>query len=519
MFKRKLYLFVSASCTALIVVLLAAAVSAQITRQNLSQSTMAQTLLVEHQQLSSISYRLFKQLTDGLIFGQAANQAGVRNKQEQISDSISNIRRLELAQREALGLEVTRGSVEDTEGLAQLVSQVIDEFQAIAATRDDVPLNMQDRLRTLLEVTIDNQFREAINAAVTRQSNVVAAINARIDMLNTAIVWFTAAFGLLGLPLMLLACWWLINQLHLPLQAISSGAEALAQGNYDHRLPDTLDREFLPIVQSFNSMGRQLQEHEQSVQRSRKQLEFEVAKRTRELSDANGKLTDIDNRRRQFLADLSHELRTPLTVIRGEAQVTLRQPTVGETACRQTLEAILHQAVGLSRLVDDLLLLARAESGQLILEPEWFDLVPWLGQQIEHWQRLAPAYRIEIDWAFASQQAKLHGDRQRLTQVMAILINNAVKYSQPDTSVVVRVSRTTRNLEISVSDQGMGIAPADLPYIFERFVRINRSVEGSGLGLAIARTIAEAHDGELNVDSVAGQGSTFTLSLPMESQS
>lgn len=109
-----------------------------------------------------------------------------------------------------------------------------------------------------------------------------------------------------------------------------------------------------------------------------------MAKRTRELSDANGKLTDIDNRRRQFLADLSHELRTPRTVIRGEAQVTLRQATVGETACRQTLEAILNQAVGLSRLVDDLLLLARAESGQLILEPEWFDLVPWLRQQIEH---------------------------------------------------------------------------------------------------------------------------------------
>lgn len=179
-------------------------------------------------------------------------RAGVRNKQEQISDSISNIRRLELAQREALGLEVTRGNVEDTEGLARLVIQIIDEFQAIAATRDDVPLNMQDRLRTLLEVTIDNQFREVINA--------------RIDMLNTAIVWFTAAFGLLGLPLIMLACWWLINQLYPPLQAIFSGAEALAQGNYDHRLPDTLDREFLPIVQSFNSMGRQLQEHEQSAQ-------------------------------------------------------------------------------------------------------------------------------------------------------------------------------------------------------------------------------------------------------------
>lgn len=515
MFKRKLYLFASASSAALILVLLAAAVSAHITRQNLSQGTMAQTLLVEHQQLSSISYRLFKQLTDGLIFGQTANQAGVLNKQEQINESLTNIRRLEILQREALGIEFTRGSVEDTERLAQLVTQIINEFQLISGTRDGAPLNLQEGLRTLLEVTIDNQFRDAINDAVTRQGNVVAAINARIDMLNTAIVWFTAALGLLGLPLIVLACWWLINQLYRPLQAITAGAEALAQGNYDHRLPDTLDEEFQHIVQSFNTMGRQLQEHELSGEQSRKQLEFEVGQRTRELMEANRKLTDIDRRRRQFLADLSHELRTPLTVIRGEAQVTLRQPIVSEEACRDTLEVILGQAVGLSRLVDDLLLLARAESGQLVVESEWFELQSWLQQQVKHWQRLAPTHLFEVKSDAGSAASRIFGDQQRLTQVMAILINNAVKYSEPGTTVIISTQQGPHNLQISVSDQGAGIAPSDLPLIFERFVRINRSVEGAGLGLAIARTIVEAHDGELNAESVLKQGSTFTLSLPL----
>ncbi|HBX37271.1 MAG TPA: two-component sensor histidine kinase [Pseudohongiella sp.] len=518
MFKRKLYLFAGASSVALVVVLLAAAVSAQITRQNLSQSTMAQTLLIEHQQLSSISYRLFKQLTDGLIFGQTANQAEVRNKKEQIDESLSNIRRLELTQRESLGAEATRGSVEDTEDLALLITQIIEEFQSIAASGSDVPLSRQERVRTLLEVTIDNQFREAINDAVSRQSNVVAAINARIDTLNTAIVWFTAAFGLLGLPLIVLACRWLINQLYPPLQTISSGAEALAQGNYDHRLPDTLDQEFLPIVQSFNSMGRQLQEHKLMAERSRKQLEFEVEQRTKELMDANNKLTDIDNRRRQFLADLSHELRTPLTVIRGEAQVTLRQPIVTEDASRQTLESILNQAVGLSRLVDDLLLLARADSGQLVIEPQWIDMASWLRQQTEHWQRLAPTHRIEMEWALDDEGAQLYGDEQRLTQVIAILVINAVKYSDPNTRVMVKASQSATDFRISVIDQGPGISPSDLPYIFERFVRINRSIEGSGLGLAIARTIAEAHHGELSVESVVGRGSAFTLTLPREPQ-
>jgi signal transduction histidine kinase len=344
----------------------------------------------------------------------------------------------------------------------------------------------------------------------------VVAINARIDTLNTAIVWFTVALGLLGLPLILLACWWLINQLHPPLQAISNGAEALAQGNYDHRLPDTLDREFQPIVQSFNSMGRQLREHELSVEQSRKQLEFEVGQRTRELMDANAKLTDIDNRRRQFLADVSHELRTPLTVIRGEAQVTLRQPTLSEAAGRQTLEVILGQAVALSRLVDDLLLLARAESGQLIVEPEEFELQPWLRQQVDHWRRLASGHEIAFDCDLDCAQTLLNADQHRLAQAMAILINNAIRYSEPGTTILVKVSQRQHALQIAITDKGVGIAPSDLLHIFERFVRVNRSVEGSGLGLAIARTIAEAHNGELNVDSVQGQGSTFTLSLPGE---
>jgi two-component system OmpR family sensor kinase len=275
----------------------------------------------------------------------------VRNKENQIEASLARIRELELQQREALGVEVTQGSVEDTEDLAALLDSIIAEFRAIVASEDSAPLSSQGRVQRLLEVTIDNQFREAIDSAVRRQSTVVASINARIDTLNTAIVWFTVAFGLVSIPLVVLACTWLLNQLYKPLDAIRYGAEAIAIGKYTHRLPETLDKEFQQIVLAFNSMASQLSEHESKAGQSLRQLEIAVEQRTRELTEANQRLTSIDSKRRQFLADLSHELRTPLTVIRGEAQVTLRHSAVDSDSYRQTLDTILAQAVGLSRLV------------------------------------------------------------------------------------------------------------------------------------------------------------------------
>jgi len=503
MYKRKLYFFATRFAGALIVTLIATAIAAQITRQNLEQTTMAQSLLGEHLTLSSVSYRLFKQLTDELIFGRNANQADVRNKENQIEASLARIRELELQQREALGVEVTQGSVEDTEDLSTLLDSIIAEFREIVASEDSAPLSSQ-----------------GIDSAVRRKSTVVASINARInariDTLNTAIVWFTVAFGLVSIPLVVLACTWLLNQLYKPLDAIRYGAEAIAIGKYTHRLPETLDKEFQQIVLAFNSMASQLSQHESKAEQSLRQLETAVEQRTRELTEANQRLTSIDSKRRQFLADLSHELRTPLTVIRGEAQVTLRHPTVGSDTYRQTLDTILAQAVGLSRLVDDLLLLARAEISQLTLDVETCELGQWLKQKATHWSRVAVSHRFHVVLTHDATPLSVRADAQRLAQVLAILIDNAIKYSPAGSTITLRAGLAGGRVCIAVQDEGTGIAPTDLGPIFERFVRLNRRGDGAGLGLAIARTIIEAHGGEITVDSVLHKGSVFTVWLPLE---
>ena len=146
MYKRKLYLFGLLSTFILLIALASAAISAHLTRTNLAQAQLAQSLLSEHQQLSSISYRLFKQLTDELIFGKNANQAKVRNKQQQIENSLNRIKSLELAQREALGLEATLGSVEDTDELEALIQGIVEEFRAIALS-NDVSANLSGEAR------------------------------------------------------------------------------------------------------------------------------------------------------------------------------------------------------------------------------------------------------------------------------------------------------------------------------------------------------------------------------------
>lgn len=517
MYKRKLYFFGAIATLVLLIALGSAAVTAHLTRANLQQSQIAQSLLAEHQQLSSISYRLFKQLTDELIFGQNANQAIVRNKQELIERSLSRIRELEVLQREALGASITQGSVEDTDELAALIDDIIREFRSIVDSASDTPLNQQQRLQALLENTIDNQFREAINAAVSRQSRVVSVTNASIDTLNTAIMWFTIGLGVIGAPFIVLGCYWLVNSLYQPLSLIQAGTESIATGNYDYRFPDNLDREFIELAMALNTMVTRLAEHEQAALASRKQLEFEVEQRTRELTVANQQLKQTDARRRQFIADISHELRTPLTIIRGEAQVTLRQASVDEDTYRETLSVILQQSVNLSSLVDDLLLLVRAEMSQLNLHLQNVVVAPLLRQLVDAWQKHHPDRQFTLACPAELDTLTVSLDSQRFEQAITVLLDNAVKYSDGCKPVGVSLACSNTHFSVSVSDQGKGMTRAEQEHIFERFVRLQRDASGVGLGLPIAKAIAKAHRGSIDVESEPGKGSTFTLRLPLES--
>lgn len=219
------------------------------------------------------------------------------------------------------------------------------------------------------------------------------------------------------------------------------------------------------------------------------------------------------DRQRHFLADVSHELRTPLTTIRGEVELMGR---TGQ-ADPEALAAVQAEAERMSRMIDDLLMLARADSGVPVVKdarPVSIDaLLLDIYQQACMLSR--GSHRIELD---VDHPAFVNGDRDRLKQLVLNLVMNALAHTPAGTLVRIGLQRSGRDVVVTVADDGQGIAADDLAHIFDRFYRADkaraRHSGGTGLGLAIVQSIAQAHGGSVTVESSAGHGTTFSIRLP-----
>ena len=219
---------------------------------------------------------------------------------------------------------------------------------------------------------------------------------------------------------------------------------------------------------------------------------------------------------RRFVADASHELRTPISVIRGEADVALsHERPVAEY--RESLAIVLDESRRLSRLVDDLLNLARADAGHVRLQVQEFYFNDLLAECCRSVQALARARRISLECRSAGD-ISFRGDEELLRRLIVNLLDNAIRYTPEDGSVTASLEASGPELRIQVSDTGAGIPPEAAPHLFERFYRADearsRQAGGSGLGLAIVKWIAESHHGAVALTSRPGAGSTFTVTLP-----
>lgn len=233
------------------------------------------------------------------------------------------------------------------------------------------------------------------------------------------------------------------------------------------------------------------------------------------LEKAYIRLEEAYKAQRRFLADVSHELRTPLTTIRGN--VDLLQKMKGtEIACQEeALTDIASEAERMSRQVNNLLTLARAEAGvEISREP--VEILPLL-QEVSRQAVLLGETIYKTQGLEDLAGRKLLGNSDYIKQLCLILLDNAFKYTPVSGQVELKAMVKTSSLIIEVKDTGPGIAPEDLQYIFERFYRSGstRSSGGTGLGLPIARWIVEQHQGQIKVESIVGEGSTFIVSLPL----
>ena len=270
-----------------------------------------------------------------------------------------------------------------------------------------------------------------------------------------------------------------------PLNRLSVAARQIAQGTLEQRLPTRGAEEVADVARAFNEMAAALQQSEQL--------------------------------RRNMIADVSHELRTPLTVIQGNLRALLDDVyPLGKAE----IATIYDESVLLGRLVNDLRQLAQAEAGQLALHIRPGDVAELVRGALVPFEASAAAQDVALLLELPAGLPAVVADADRVRQVIHNLVANALRYT-PAGGTVTCAARLEeeRSVVFEVRDTGAGIAAADLPHVFERFWRADRSrlreQGGSGLGLAIARQIVEAHGGRIGAESQPGQGSRFWFSLPV----
>jgi heavy metal sensor kinase len=219
----------------------------------------------------------------------------------------------------------------------------------------------------------------------------------------------------------------------------------------------------------------------------------------------------------QFAADASHELRTPLAALRGIAEVTLTQPRTPEQL-RAVIEESIEHYDRLARIAEDLLLLARSDAGEDILRRETLRLDAAIADVMDLYEPLAGERGVTLRFDGCGP-VTVEGDAGRLRQLIGNLVDNAIKYTAPAGTVQVSLELFKDMARIRVTDTGVGIPPADVPRVFDRFYRVGRTgaavqPAGTGLGLAICRTITRAHGGEITLHSTAGEGTSVQVTLP-----
>ena len=227
----------------------------------------------------------------------------------------------------------------------------------------------------------------------------------------------------------------------------------------------------------------------------------------------------VEKMRRDFVANVSHELRTPLSILRGYLETLLDDPDQPPGELRRILEIMERHSKRLNALVEDVLSLARLESPGIELNRSEVDLPELLHGIMRDWEKRFASKQLKSHLNFPGNLPRLSADETRLQELIYNLLDNAVKYSKPGGTVSLRAELAGDSVRISVADQGLGISPNDLPRIFERFYRADKSrsgeQSGTGLGLSIVKHIAQLHGGTVEAESVLGKGTTISVVLPV----
>jgi two-component system sensor histidine kinase BaeS len=309
-------------------------------------------------------------------------------------------------------------------------------------------------------------------------------LSPREELFLTRINWALLYAALGAILIALILGLFLARTLTRPLRELTAASRAMTQGDLEQRVAVRSRDELGELAAAFNQMSAEL------VRGNRA--------------------------RRQMTADIAHDLRTPLTVIKGYAEA-LRDGDL--PAASATFETIYQEADHLSHLVEDLRTLSLVDAGQLTLHRRTVQLEDMLERTAAAHLPQAQQSGITLNVDAAADLPSIYADPERLAQVLGNLVGNALRYTPEGGRITLAARQQADAIQFTVQDTGTGIDSADLPYIFDRFYRgddARETNEGeSGLGLAIAKSLIEAHGGSISVASAPGEGSTFTIALPI----
>jgi signal transduction histidine kinase len=360
------------------------------------------------------------------------------------------------------------------------------------------------------------QPHEKMRAAVEREVAIgdaaVRQTTARGAELTRQLTVSGVASMILGVLLTSVLLVLIFKRLRQGLDQLERGARAFRRGDLACRVGLEGGDELARLSYVFDSMAEELSEKQRALEAAKSGLEAAVAARTAELEAANAALAAEDGRRRRFLADVSHELRTPLTIIRGEAQVALRAADRGALDAAGGFDRILEQTQGMGRLVDDLFLIARAEAGGLSLAKHELDLRDCACRAAADFEALA-AERGSHVRCEPGGPVPLVADQDRIRQMFAALIDNALRHTRPGVTVTLDAVAGDGWAEFSIEDDGPGL-PEQAAELFGRFARGETRGDGSGLGLSVVRALAEAHGGSARLENRDGGGARAVVRLP-----
>jgi two-component system OmpR family sensor kinase len=352
------------------------------------------------------------------------------------------------------------------------------------------PVGLQADQPVYRDLTIQGAHMRVLSVPLIFGNRIIGVLQvgtgmAMIDTVRSNLLSILVATAVISTVLAGISSWLVLEQAFLPLEAITDTVEQINRA-------DDLSRRIPYQGQPDDEVGGLIESFNQTLER----------------------LESLFTSQQRFIADVSHELRTPLTVIKGNVDLMRRMKRLDA----ESLSSIDAEAGRLTRLVGGLLLFAQAESGKLALSMKPVELDNLLTEVFQEMRVLA-GNKVQIKMT-EIDQILLTGDRDRLKQVLLNLVANAIQYTPQGGEVFLSLAKVGEQARVIVRDTGPGIPPEDLPYIFDRFYRAEKSrtrgkTTGFGLGLSIANWIVEHHGGQIKVESKEGKGTTFAIWLPL----